>query len=304
MNLLDFQYLKENLDTNNLYGSDTCLANLFLLRQKYNIWLKVHNNVLFRYYHGEKNNTGYGFPLPMKSISSTDWLQSALQYIIENSKDEDRPLCFCFITDEQKKLLEQNLKLLNKHIEWHTNRNDSDYIYLQKNLSNLPGMAYQKKRNHIARFKRFYENTWSFKSFPENQIANDILKISEIWYNETSDFKNLSLQQEQDSIKEAIKNAETLNITGGVLYINEEPVAMTLASPVSNSTLDIIYEKAINKYKNNGAYAMINQQFAIHNQSYTLINREEDLGIEGLRKAKLSYKPEIILDKYYGTVID
>ena len=79
---------------------------------------------------------------------------------------------------------------------------------------------------------------------------------------------------------------------------------MTLASPISDSVLDVIYEKSIDEYEKNGAYAIINQQFAITNSKYKYFNREEDLGLPGLRKAKLSYKPEIILQKFYGAVID
>ena len=67
MNLQDFEYLENNLDTQGLYGSDTCIANLFLLQEKYNTWLKIHKNILFRYYYGDENRSGYGFPVPLKS---------------------------------------------------------------------------------------------------------------------------------------------------------------------------------------------------------------------------------------------
>ena len=77
---------------------------------------------------------------------------------------------------------------------------------------------------------------------------------------------------------------------------------MTLAAPVSDSLLDVIYEKAIEEYEKNGAYAVINQQFAKRCDRYLYLNREEDMGVEGLRKAKLSYKPSIILEKFYGAV--
>ena len=74
---------------------------------------------------------------------------------------------------------------------------------------------------------------------------------------------------------------------------------MTLAAPVSPDVLDVIYEKAFGDFERNGAYAVINQQFARRNSSYLYFNREEDMGVEGLRKAKLSYKPTMILDKFY-----
>ena len=78
---------------------------------------------------------------------------------------------------------------------------------------------------------------------------------------------------------------------------------MTLAAPISPDVLDVIYEKSFGDFARNGAYAVINQQFSRRCQSFLYLNREEDMGVEGLRKAKLSYKPEMILEKFYGEVL-
>ena len=164
----------------------------------------------------------------------------------------------------------------------------------------------RKKRNHVSRFNRTYGDSWKFKTYPENDIANDILEVSQKWLEE----KNIEnekerhiLQLEHESIKSALKNASLLRMCGGVLYINGEAAAMTLASPISESVLDVIYEKSIGKYEKDGVYSVINQQFSKKFENYLYINREEDMGVEGLRKAKLSYKPTIILEKFYGKII-
>ena len=304
MNLLDFEYLENNLDTKDLYGSDSCIANLFLLQVKYNTWLKIHKNTLFRYYYGDENRKGYAFPLPLRQQAADEaWLKDALSYIFEDSKSENRSLSFCLITQEQKNLIDNCLpKHFHKQIAWKTNRDDCDYIYLRENLADLPGSHYQKKRNHISRFCRIYGNNWEFKTFPENDISKDILTVSQKWFEEKGGRENLVLQLEHQSIKDALENAELLRIRGGVLYINGDPAAMTLASPVSNSVLDVIYEKAVFEHEKNGAYAVINQQFAKACSDFLYLNREEDMGVEGLRKAKLSYKPSIILEKFYGNI--
>ena len=75
---------------------------------------------------------------------------------------------------------------------------------------------------------------------------------------------------------------------------------MTLASPVSPNVLDIHFEKALSGYATDGAYSVVNNLFAKESKNFMYLNREEDMGVEGLRKAKLSYKPDIILDKFYG----
>lgn len=305
MNLLDFEYLENNLDTKNLYGSDSCIANLFLLQKKYNTQLKIHKNILFRYYTGDENRTGYGFPIPLKANSEAvnpDFLKTALEFIFEDKSAQDRTPAFCLITQEQKNQIDSCLAKYfpNRHISWKTNRDDCDYIYLRENLAELPGSHFQKKRNHISRFNRTYGPNWEFKSFPENPVFQDILAVSQKWFEEKDGQNNPVLQLEHQSIKYALENAELLRLRGGVLYINGEAAAMTLASPISDSVLDVIYEKSIEEHEKNGAYAVINQQFAKKNNNFLYFNREEDMGIEGLRKAKLSYKPSIILDKFYG----
>ena len=85
---------------------------------------------------------------------------------------------------------------------------------------------------------------------------------------------------------------------GGILYVNNIPVAMTIASKISENVCDVHFEKAIGEYAINGAYAAINKMFCERLEQFTFINREEDIGIEGLRKAKMSYRPKIILKKY------
>ncbi len=311
MNLQDFEYLENNLDTQGLYGSDTCIANLFLLQEKYNTWLKIHNNILFRYYYGDENRCGYGFPVPLKNTlaheneasSNTEWLKSALEYIFEDAKTQKRPVAFCLITREQKELLDANLsKYFGKRISWKTNRDDCDYVYLQKNLSELPGSLYQKKRNHVSRFNRIYGTDWEFKTFPQNDISKDILSIAQKWYDEKNGDEKPVLGLELQSVALALENAEVLRMTGGVLYVGGKPAAMTLASPISDSVLDVIYEKAIEEFEKDGVYAVINQQFAKQCGKYLYLNREEDMGVEGLRKAKLSYKPTIVLEKFFGLV--
>ena len=299
MNLLDFEYLEKNLDTRHMYGSDICIANLFLLQEKYNTWLKIQNNILFRYYYGDKNRTGYGFPVPLKDAPE-DWLKQAVEFIIEDARVQQRPLAFCLVTREQKEMLDDCLAAFNIKISWKTNRDDCDYIYLQKNLAELPGSNYQKKRNHVSRFNRIYGNDWEFKSFPQNNIADDILFIARQWYKEKNGDENPVLKLELNSVELALENSASLGFTGGVLYIGGRPAAMTLASPISESVLDVIYEKAIEEFEKDGVYAVLNQQFSRRAGSYLYLNREEDMGVEGLRKAKLSYKPTIVLEKFYG----
>ena len=315
MNFQDFKYLSDNLETSGLFGSDASIANMFLLQQKYNTELKIQKNILFRYYYGDENRTGYAFPLPLKNGAGAkpqdlsqegglEWLKTALEIIFDDAHSQNRPVLFCLITQEQKRLLDACLiKYFSDYkVSWKTNRDDCDYIYLRQSLAELLGSKYQKKRNHISRFNRIYGSNWKFLQYPQNDIAADILVISQKWYEEKEGELQEVLRLEHESIKAALENTELLGLRGGVLYINDEPAAMTLAAPISSDVLDVIYEKSTEEHEKNGAYAVINQQFAKCCPEYLYLNREEDMGVEGLRKAKLSYKPDIILDKFYGRI--
>ena len=100
-----------------------------------------------------------------------------------------------------------------------------------------------------------------------------------------------------DVDKEALMYFEELGLTGGVLRLSGQVIAFTLGEPLSDDTFVVHFEKAFPEIQ--GAYPMINQQFVLAEcQDYQYVNREEDTGDEGLRKAKLSYKPVILLDKY------
>ena len=223
MNQLDFEYLKNNMNTAGFFGSDSSLANLFLLQEKYNTELKIKNDLLIRYYYGSENRTGYGFPIPIKPAEiSSDWLTSALNLIMEDARAQNRPLQFCLLTQEQKNQLDKCLaeNFLGRSVNWKTNRDDCDYIYLRANLADLPGSLYQKKRNHISRFNRTYGacgTAWEFKSYPENDIAADILAVSQKWYEEKQGDTEEVLRLEHESNELAVENAELLGLRGGVL---------------------------------------------------------------------------------------
>lgn len=299
MDLNQVENLSKNITTSELFGCDCSLANVFLYQEKYKISSYIKDSVLFRFYQTTPNHTGWAFPVPLKTAGE-DFLKAAIAEIIKSGSRQ-----FCYCSQNQVRLIDECLAahFPGYKIEWQTFRGDSDYLYLQKNLAELPGKNYQKKRNHISRFNRIYQNQWAFKTFPEADIKNDILAVEAKWFAENDGANDADLQAEYGIIKNAVENAEALNITGAVLYVCGEPAAMTLASPVSPSVLDVLFEKACAPAAENGAYAVINHLFAEHSANYTYLNREEDLGIEGLRKAKLSWKPEIILDKYHGKLV-
>ncbi len=173
-------------------------------------------------------------------------------------------------------------------------RDNFDYIYKREDLAELKGKKYHSKRNHIAAFSKKYN--WSYEPLtPENKA--DFLAFSDKWYNDKGIEEDEGLRAEKKALGEILDSNVGIEYKGALIRIDGRVVAITLGSPINSKVFDIHYEKADKDFA--AAYTVINREFAARELSdYTYINREDDLGIEGLRKAKLSYKPEIILEKY------
>ncbi|WP_407425150.1 DUF2156 domain-containing protein [Treponema sp.] len=318
LTLQDFLFLNDCLVSSELEGSDSSLVNIYLLQKKYDTKTAVHKGFLFRYYEGSENRTGYGFPLKLcdKKLSDADKahsLSKAVSLIIEDAVTNGRKVKFCLLTEKQKIQLDNVLKtdFPEISIEWQTNRDDCDYIYSREKLAALSGKTYHKKKNHVSRFLRNYEGNWEFRSLNLCSIDDDMIFVAQKWLEErfklaSSGEINLSesekniLNLEHEMIKTALKNKDAFSLEGGVLYISGNPVAMTLASRISEKILDVHFEKCLSEAADGGAYAAINWCFANSCDSYEFLNREEDMGVEGLRKAKLSYHPQNLLEKFYS----
>lgn len=145
MNLSDFEWLGQNIRAEKLLGSDSAPASIFLLQDKYGIELLVRDGFLFRSYNGIGSRNGFGFPL---AVSENSTLKDALSFLVEKCSAEKTPLRFCLCTRDQKNeidsCLSENFPRIK--ISWNSGRNDSDYIYLAKNLAELPGQKFHKKK--------------------------------------------------------------------------------------------------------------------------------------------------------------
>lgn len=304
MHLNEFEQIKDKINTKYLTGCDSSLANLYLLKESLNTSFFQKEEILFRKYDFAESIKGYGFPI---LLSKNHKIEDKFEvFFKEIKKKEQNSIDFCYFTEEQKNLFDEFLAKKGLSVEWKTNRDDSDYLYLQSDLADLPGSEYQKKRNHVSKFIKKNKN-YNFVYFDYStltpQIKEDFLKVAKKWLCELSGNVDNSVCHESKSIEFAINHLSSFDFFGGILYINEKPRAITLASKISEEVIDIHFEKCLADAAKDGGYAMINNLFAKECKNFKYINREEDLGIEGLRKAKLSYKPELILDKYYGTLI-
>lgn len=175
-----------------------------------------------------------------------------------------------------------------------SNRDMSDYIYEREKLVKLPGKKYHGKRNHIARFMD--SDDWNYEEITDANRA-DAKAMMDEWKANRADVWNVELEREFGAMTTALLEMERLGLVGGLLRKAGRVVALAIGEPLNSDTFVVHYEKAFADVQ--GAYPMINQQFAEHAaEGFTYIDREEDTGDPGLRKAKLSYQPCRLAEKY------
>ena len=177
---------------------------------------------------------------------------------------------------------------------FESDRSKADYIYLREKLVTLSGKKLQPKRNHVSKFKRLYPD-YEYRPLTAD-LVSECLRLGQEWCLSNDCREQRAALAEQRMMAYALRHIDELHIIGGTLFVDGRMVAFTFGARINGETFDVCVEKADTNYE--GAYAMINNEFASHlPEDIIYINREEDLGLEGLRKAKLSYQPELILDK-------
>ena len=283
----DEDWINSCIAVSGTMASDASFANIYLLRNKYSTKISRYKDFIIRKYSGKGARCGYTFPLGKGDVAK------ALAEIEKDAKECGERLQFAFISEEQKEVLENAMPA---RFCYSSDAGDSDYIYLRSELASLSGKAFHKKKNHFSKFVRTYPDYKYYEIGACN--IYDAQKVADAWYYEHLQDEDASQLAEYKAIKEALENFEELGLIGGIIYVNDSPCAMTIASKINENTVDVHFEKAVSEYALNGGYAAINKLFSEKLDGVTWLNREEDIGIEGLRKAKLSYRPKIMLKKY------
>ena len=191
---------------------------------------------------------------------------------------------------EDSQVAQFNNVLPNVSVSVESSRDQYDYIYRRTDLATLHGKHLDAKRNHIHRFLSEHPDFEYRHITPE--LFDECRRLTEIWQKDKESSETIDVERE---VMETIfSNWDALGMIGGSIFVNGSMVAFTYGSAVTTDTFDVCVEKADRNVK--GAFAIINQQFAEHlPETYIYLNREEDMGIPGLRKSKLSYHPEILL---------
>ena len=177
-------------------------------------------------------------------------------------------------------------------------RDNWDYVYLSTDLADLPGDKYHSKRNFITRCLSTYKCEYAKI---DAEVVDDCLQLQTQWCNLRRCDAVPSLEAENKAIKTIFDNYEQLAVSGGAVYVDDKLEAFTLAERLNDDTAVIHFEKANPQIT--GLYQLINQWFCQNAlRTFTFVNREQDLGVPGLRKAKLSYHPHHMVEKYLASI--
>ena len=222
-------------------------------------------------------------------------INEALQEVRNDAISRGADLSFYCVSEEQLKCL---YNFFGDSLIVNEQRDYFDYVYLRENLATLKGRKFHSKKNHVNSFCK--KNNYVYEELNEKNLS-ECLQFSHSWHmmNESTQ----RLEAERQVIDCAFKNFSALGFVGALLRVDGKIVAYALGEPMADGeTFCVHFEKATPQLPT--AYAAINKLFAENTlQNFKYINREDDAGVEGLRKAKLSYQPEFLVKKYYAKVL-
>ncbi len=187
-------------------------------------------------------------------------------------------------------------EFFENEFSFEESRDDFEYIYSTEKLKTLSGKKYHSKRNHISAFTRTHN--WQYETLSVNNL-NEVFDMADSWadYQLTEFGYDKGVEVENKALKSLLPQMQKLKIKGGCIRVDGKIVAFTFGSPINSKVFNVQVEKALPEFRT--AYSLINREFIANElPSFEYVNREDDLGLEGLRKAKLSYQPEILLKKY------
>ncbi len=291
------EFQKFSLDIQNQYDAcfekcsqktaDYIFFNLWAWNSYYNFKITCENEVMF--IHDTRNNI---FRAPVGDWEKTDFTK--LSFF-----NEERTLHR--VPEKLKDILLEQFK--DKAIVVDDRAND-EYLYSQQSLATLAGNKMHKKKNHFNAFKKTYEidyRPFSSKEFNED-IKKDLEALEESWCTWNDCLDDEALQTEYHAIKNLLAQMNTFpQIVGGALYVENQLIAFSIGEKLDDTTFLVHFEKAHPEYR--GSFQAINKCFAEQaGNGYEFINREQDLGMEGLRQAKLSYHPSHYLKKFTVTI--
>ncbi|MFP3868656.1 MAG: DUF2156 domain-containing protein [Desulfobacteraceae bacterium] len=266
--------------------SELNFTNLFIWRGHYRFEWSIDKDWLLVIAYSPENNGVWAFP-PLGPAPRQESVRRILEWLKEEKRQAEPR-----IERADPRLAAELAHASGFSLE--PTREQFDYVYGAEDLINLAGRKYHAKRNHLNKFKRAYQFT--YQPLDERHLRA-CCDLTDHWCIFKRCDEDLNLMGEWEAIAEALSNFAALHLQGGVILVDGKVEAFTMGEKLNQDTAVVHLEKANPEIRE--LYAVINQQFCQHAWSQlSFINREQDLGEEGLRRAKLSYQPHHLLEKF------
>lgn len=292
-NIEDLEWARRCLAASPRRVCEYNFTNLLGWSKPYDQQIAHWNGFLLTHLHGPLCG-GYLWPMGEGDVAA------AVEALAADAKERGCPLRLVSVSAEDAALLEERFP---SRFTITPDRDGFDYCYDIDKLCELTGKKLHGKRNHINRFLQEHDSCWSFEPMTRQQLA-ECLEMDAEWRRQS--LAREGAEEEQDLSDEtvallaAVAYFDELGMDGGVLRVYGEVVAFTMGDRLTDDTYDVHFEKAYSELQ--GAYTMVNREFARYIRGrypqVRYLNREDDMGVEGLRKAKESYYPDLMVEKF------
>lgn len=272
-------YLREK----DIPGDQYSFGNLFIWRNVYHAEICEEEGFL---YVKSGPPGDYDFMCPMGSGD----LKAAVNKLREWCRENGCHFRMRWVPADEKALLET---LFPGMLQITSDRDHADYIYERERLRTLAGRKLQSKRNFVNRIKK---QNWSYEPITLENMP-ECQQVQQAWCRENNHCVEGGPKEESCAVQQAFRHFYDLGFSGGCVRLDGKVIAYTMGEPLNSDTFIVHIEKALSGIP--GAYPLINQQFVEHAMDgFSYVNREDDTGDEGLRKAKLSYDPYRLFEDY------
>ncbi|MGI6169634.1 MAG: DUF2156 domain-containing protein [Christensenellales bacterium] len=271
----------------NFDNADLSFSNIFMWRDSSHPHYFIEDDVLYLVYLRPVKTPIAAVPIPLDRDAD---FHPMMMRIVDYMKQQNWAVHIVSINEELRGRIEI---CCPGRFAFSENRDLEEYVYSSEELRLLPGRRYHSKRNHINKFLANYSYVYQPL---RSEHTQECLELYDRWQ-ERRGASSTSYLDERKALVLALDNREALGMEGCVILINGEVQAFSLGTLINPNMADIHFEKANDDY--NGIYTFINQQFVEHQwKDVPYINREEDMGIAGLRRAKMSYYPIRMVTKF------
>lgn len=268
--------------------SELNFTNFFMWRDYYKIRFRILNDFLCIISFMEPEEPFCFFPVG--DYSNVEGLKCTIMILRDYFSEMGWSFKFKRVSPEQLAAMQS----AGLEFSSSEDRDNFDYVYTVKSLSTLAGKKLDGKRNHINKFKKLY--TFEYKEIDASNL-DACREILEKWCIQRDYTQSQSLIAERKANFDLLDNYDKLKLKGAIIFVDGVPEAFTVGEQLNSRTAVIHIEKANGEIQ--GLYPLVNQQFVANQWSeLEFVNREQDLGLEGLRKAKLSYNPAMLVEKY------